>query len=352
MQGSDETAFRLHAFNWVVLGFAGVFFWLFVALAGLRVTLWGTVYCYGICFGLGAFAWWRFGQTAPARGRATFVLGGLAQVLMTTVVFAPGTYVAASFARPLQDAALHAADQALGLDWRAYLDFINGQPWLGTLLNYGYKMIQWPIFAIPLVLGLCGHVARLNQFVLAFALALATTTVVSGFVPAVAAYAHLGLTPADYENIRPLADSEHLGDLHRLREGTFGPLDLRQVTGIVTFPSFHAASALLYAWAFWPVLWMRPVALAANGLMLASTPIDGGHYFVDVLAGLAVAGASISAAGVVARRLAGGTRPAISTPRPRIPATPATAFANRAELWARQIARKISALRASVVERA
>jgi membrane-associated phospholipid phosphatase len=44
---------------------------------------------------------------------------------------------------------------------------------------------------------------------------------------------------------------------------------------------------------------MRPIALIANVAMLASTPIDGGHYFSDLLAGVAVAVVSI----VVACRL-------------------------------------------------
>jgi hypothetical protein len=34
---------------------------------------------------------------------------------------------------------------------------------------------------------------------------------------------------------------------------------------------------------------MRPIALLANGAMLAATPINGGHYFIDVAAGVAVA---------------------------------------------------------------
>ena len=42
----------------------------------------------------------------------------------------------------------------------------------------------------------------------------------------------------------------------------------------------------------------------ANGLMLAATPIDGGHYFIDVFAGLAVAAAAIWLAGLISRRLA------------------------------------------------
>lgn len=302
--GHVETAFRLHALTWMFLGVSATAFLLSLPLVNFRVT-WGSVaYCYGICFSMAAFVCWRFRQTAPNRLPTTFVLGGIAHVVFTTVIFAPATYVAASLGRPLQDETLIAFDLAFGLDWRAYLDFVNNQPWLGQALGFGYKMIGWPIFAIPLILGLGGHVLRLNQFALAFALALATTTIISAFVPAVAAFAHLGLTPADYANLRPLADSVHLADLHGLRDGTFRLLDIRQINGIVTFPSFHAASCLLYAWAFWPMRWMRPVAVICNGLMLAATPIDGGHYFVDVFAGLGIAAAAIWTACRVSRRLA------------------------------------------------
>jgi hypothetical protein len=304
LTGPSEAAFRLHGLTWGFLGLSAALFWLGVALTGFRVAWDSVAYCYGICLSLGAFACWRFRQTAPVRLRTTFVLGGLAQALLTTVIFAPATYVAASLGWPLQDAALQAADKALGLDWRSYLDFVNGQPWLGQLLSFGYRMIFWPILVIPLVLGLCGHLLRLSQFVLAFGLALAVTTIVSAFVPAVAAFSHLGLTPADYANLHPLADSVHLADLKRLRNGSLDLLDIRRIDGIVTFPSFHAASCLLYAWAFWPIRWMRPVALLSNGLMLAATPIDGGHYFVDVFAGLALAAAAIWSARRIAWRLA------------------------------------------------
>jgi hypothetical protein len=313
---ADETAFRLHALTWSFLGASAALFWLLVTLTGFRVAWQSVAYCYGICLSLGGFAFWRLRQTAPVYLRTTFVLGAVAQLLLTTVIFAPGTYVVATLAWPLQDAALYAADKALGLDWRSYLDFVNDHPWLGGLLSFGYKMIRWPMFAIPLVLGLCGHALRLNQFVLAFALALAATTIMSAFVPAVAAFAHLGLTPADYANIHPLADSEHLADLRNLRAGAFAVLDIRQVTGIVTFPSFHAASCLLYAWALWRVWWMRPAALIANGLMLAATPIDGGHYFVDVAAGLTVAAVAIWSARLISRRLTTGDQ------RTRVHASP------------------------------
>jgi hypothetical protein len=303
MAGREETAFRLHVLNWLVLALLAACFSVSLLFVSFRLTPESVAYSYGICLSLGAFVWWRFRQTAPARLRTTFVIGAQAQVLLTTVILAPATYVAASLGGPLQDETLVAIDRALGLEWRAYLDFVNTRPWLGDLFGYGYRMIHWPIFAIPLILGMCGHVLRLNQYVLAFALALAVTAVVSAFVPAVAGFAHFGLTRADYPNLRPLADSNHLPDLRSLRAGVLSVLDIREVMGIVTFPSFHAASSLLYAWAFWPIWWMRPVALLANGLMLAATPIDGGHYFIDVFAGLAVAAAAIWLAGLISRRL-------------------------------------------------
>ena len=73
-------------------------------------------------------------------------------------------------------------------------------------------------------------------------------------------------------------------------------LDLLGLGGIVTFPSFHAASAVLYAWALWPVRWMRPIVVLAFGAMLAATPINGGHYLIDIIAGTAIAVLAIVAA--------------------------------------------------------
>ena len=49
---------------------------------------------------------------------------------------------------------------------------------------------------------------------------------------------------------------------------------------------------------------MRPIAVIANGVMLAATPIDGGHYFIDLAAGIAVAALAIVAARMIARRYA------------------------------------------------
>jgi hypothetical protein len=232
-----------------------------------------------------------------------FVLGSTAQLAVVVVIMGPLTYVAAAAAFPMRDAALLAADRALGFDWRAYMIFVNDHPAVAEWLSAGYAMIKWPILAIPVVLAMTGRFRHLQEFTFAFALALIITTMISALVPAIGVYQQLGLTAADYPNLDPRAYLGQVRDLPLVRDGSLRHLDLFALTGIVTFPSFHAASAALYAWAFWPVRWVRPLGIAVNGLMLGGTPIDGGHYFVDLLGGIAVAVVAIMVARLVSRAL-------------------------------------------------
>jgi membrane-associated phospholipid phosphatase len=46
---------------------------------------------------------------------------------------------------------------------------------------------------------------------------------------------------------------------------------------------------------------LRPIAILANVAMIAATPTVGGHYFVDIIAGVALAAASIAVAGRICR---------------------------------------------------
>jgi membrane-associated phospholipid phosphatase len=86
-----------------------------------------------------------------------------------------------------------------------------------------------------------------------------------------------------------------------LRDGSFRLVMASGSEGIITFPSLHAALAVILIAAFWPVPIARWVSAVVNALMLAATPIDGSHYFVDVLAGIAIAVLCL----VVAHKLVG-----------------------------------------------
>jgi membrane-associated phospholipid phosphatase len=297
MQRDDvETAWRLFRLNWIpiagmsaALACAAVASGFSIELIGLSISLMFVAVYAGFAY---ANAW----SAARRDPQVMFVLGSTAQIVLITVVMSPLTYVAAAANFPLQDANLLALDRALGLDWAAYVRFVDGHPLLADWLSYGYTMIRWPLFAIPVVLVAAQRYMRLQAFTLAFGLALIATTMVSALVPAIGVYQQIGLDQASLTNLHPQAYLDQVRDLAPVRAGALRELDLFALAGIVTFPSFHAASAVLYAWALWPVRWIRPIAIVANVAMMASTPIDGGHYFVDLIAGAAVALLAIAAA--------------------------------------------------------
>jgi hypothetical protein len=285
--------------NWIPIGLMSAALTLSLALTRFSIEPWGLAASLGFVALYAGFAYANAYSASRRDPQVIFVLGSTAQIVLVTVVMSPLTYVAAATDLPLRDAELLALDRALGLDWAAYVALVNEHPALSVWLDYGYSMIRWPLFAIPVVLTAARRYGRLQDFTLAFALALMATTIVSALVPAIGVYQQIGLDPAALAHINPQAYLDQVRDLEPVRTGALRQIDLFGLAGIVTFPSFHAASAVLYAWALWPVRWIRPIALAANAAMLASTPIAGGHYFCDLLAGVAVALVAI----VVAVRL-------------------------------------------------
>jgi hypothetical protein len=309
-----QAAWRYFLFNWVVIGVMGAVLALSLMVTDFSIELTGLAVSVGYVGIYGGFA--HANACSPLRRdpQVMFVLGGTAQIVLITAIMAPLTYVAASTNLPMQDSNLLAIDRALHLDWAAYVGFVDDHPALAAWLNYSYTMIRWPIFAIPIALAAMGHYRRIEEFTFAFGAALAVTTILSALMPAIGVYAQIGLDPATLKNIDPRAYLDQLRDLPPTREGGLRHLALLGLGGIVTFPSFHAASAVLYAWALWPARWFRPLIVLVNGLMLAATPINGGHYFIDLIAGIAIAACAImaarSAGHVIARRQGRLARPA------------------------------------------
>jgi len=85
--------------------------------------------------------------------------------------------------------------------------------------------------------------------------------------------------------------------------------------GIITFPSLHAALAVIPIVALWPIPRLRWLILALNIVMLAATPIDGSHYFIDVIAGIVVAAIAVLTAGALARWAGAGSERAAALAR-------------------------------------
>jgi hypothetical protein len=237
-------------------------------------------------------------------------LEGTAQLAAFAAVAAPLSYVAASVGLPMHDAAFDAIDRALGFDWKALLTVMRRWPDFHLAMRAIYLSLTLQMTAVVLLLGFTGRLAWLRVYTLAFFLAALVTIAVSAVLPAEGVWLHYGLHSAN-PAIVPVSSSSwpvFLG----LRDGTFRQVMAVGAEGIITFPSLHAALAVILIAAFWPVPVARWISGVLNTLMLAATPIDGSHYFIDILAGIAVGVLAIFAARALVARLAG--TPAAAAP--------------------------------------
>lgn len=235
----------------------------------------------------------RYGMARVGTALETLVLPLLAGAMIST-----GTFMTTAIARPFADTWLVAADQALGFDWRALFSVYQEHPRLVALSRYAYTsmFIQLPL--IPLALVVLRREDRAWTFATAWAVAGAVCAAIHPFFPAAGPYVTFGIKPDD------------LPGLLRHFPWTTGPMiesirsgELREITaamgGLVSFPSFHAAAAIMLAWAAAPLRWIGIPLMVLNVAMWCSTIISGSHYFVDILAGSVLAIAAIA----IAKRL-------------------------------------------------
>jgi membrane-associated phospholipid phosphatase len=243
----------------------------YTAAAGAGMLLLGAAYYY---------------RNHRADLRLASALESTAQVLIFAAVAAPLSYIAASATLPLQDAAFDAMDRSLGFNWNEVLAFMNRWPGFFLFMRAMYLSLTLQMTAVVLLLAFTGRLAWLRVYMLAFIFAALLTIALSAILPAEGAWLHYGLK-AD-QSVMPSSYTSwpvFLG----LRDGSYRLVMAVGSEGIITFPSLHAALAVILMAAFWPVPIARWVSAVVNSLMLAATPIDGSHYLVDVLAGAAIA---------------------------------------------------------------
>jgi hypothetical protein len=220
----------------------------------------------------------------------------VAQLFLVLLLGLLLSYAAAVVAMPYRDAQLLAIDQWLGFDRTAYVNHFTDKPWKVDVANAIYLCMLPQLAVVPAVLIFSGRIERLQRFVFAYGIALFATVVTFVFVPAVGAFVYFDLTPAQYAAL-PSDVYTPARTLDALRSGTMRMINLSNLEGLIAFPSFHTAAAIVYAWALWPVRPLRWLVAPLNLAIISTTPIGGAHYVIDVFAGLAVAFASIAVSG-------------------------------------------------------
>lgn len=218
------------------------------------------------------------------------------------------SYAAMAVGSPLVDAQLMAMDGALGFDWPAFTRFVDARPLLADALFVSYQSFAAQLICLPLLLALVGQAQRAYLTVSAYGLLCCVSSLVGVWYPALGAHIGHGVDPASLANVNAHFGYAFLGEFHAVRSGEGFSLSLERAAGILTFPSVHAAVALLCAWAGWSIAMLRYPLLLLNVAMAVSAISHGSHYLVDVIAGLGVAAMAISGVCLLAGQRPGAAR--------------------------------------------
>ena len=206
------------------------------------------------------------------------------------------------YSAPLADSRLAQVDRLLGFDWVAFVTFFRESPTALQFASVLYMSFMWQAAAILIILFAMGLEGRAWRFVTAAAIALLITVAIYPFAPAVGAFVHFGIRSGDYPNLNTQTPWSFAPAIYAMKSGT-KLITWKLMVGYISFPSYHAASALLFTWAAWPLRHARWFFLFINVGMAASAMIIGAHYLIDLVAGALVALIALRAAGGILTRL-------------------------------------------------
>ncbi|RVC81530.1 phosphatase PAP2 family protein [Mesorhizobium sp. M4A.F.Ca.ET.022.05.2.1] len=201
------------------------------------------------------------------------------------------SYLASATDRPLMDRYLAASDAALGFDWMAYVSLLNDHPSIAAALSMAYRSLQVQLLLLPAILALTGRSSRLLEFIALYGLAGCLTCLVVIAVPAAGAFNFYHPATDILRSFGSGASTRHLEQLHALR--TLQPFLIEHPEGLVTFPSFHSALAVLFAYSVRGIRYVSVPIYGLNAMLILATVPQGSHYLIDVLAGFAIAAISI-----------------------------------------------------------
>ncbi len=205
-----------------------------------------------------------------------------------TRLIGPLVIIAGRTHSALVDPALLRLDTSLHFSTGAVVRAIAHLPALRLTLAISYNLWLPLGLAALLIPTICGRTGDSRRYVLSLAIAALITTALFAIWPAVGPWRTEGFAAsrqqAGVESYLSLLKSE-------------GPVEISpEGGGIVAFPSFHVALALLSAIGLWGVRRLRWFAMGVALLICLSTVTTGWHYLTDVLGGLAVTAAACALA--------------------------------------------------------
>lgn len=285
------------ALIWLLVGVMAVLTLASLALTGLTVNLasnpWVILSIGGI---LATSLFYRYWRPNPQLCALTEAVAQLLLILLFGILL---TYAAVAVKFPYVDAELYAIDNAIGFDRQAYLNFFADRPRLLKTVQAAYFCMLPQFAVLPAIMFFAKKFELVQRMIVAIALSLAVTALISVVTPSLTAFVHVDLAqlaavPADiYTPERTM---------NALRSGVMHAIPLNDLEGLVSFPSFHTTAAVIFAWTLLAVRYVWLIGIVLNLALVVATPVIGAHYFIDVVGGLAVAFAAMVTSHWLCRR--------------------------------------------------
>ncbi len=213
----------------------------------------------------------------------------LALVLFTNAVSILSYILTGILPLPRWDEALATADHALGLNWLDTYQWLTRHPAIEASARAVYNSLGPEMLILFFALELLGHHNQARAFLLWFIVSVIAALGIGTLMPAAGAFVYYHLPVA--------STTGYVAQWADLRNGTLRTINPLDNQGLVVFPSFHTVLALLCANAARPLRILKYPLLALNLLIILSSPFAGGHYFIDIIAGIILAALTISLPG-------------------------------------------------------
>jgi protein-S-isoprenylcysteine O-methyltransferase Ste14/membrane-associated phospholipid phosphatase len=192
---------------------------------------------------------------------------------------------------PRWDEALATADHALGLNWLDMYQWLTRHPAIEAGARAVYMSLGPEMLILLITMELLGHHHQARTFLLWVIVSVIGALGIGILIPAAGAvvYYHLPVAPG----------TVYVSQMAGLRDGTLRTIDPFGSEGLVVFPSYHTALAVLCAYTAWPLHKLKYPLLVLNLLIILSSPAEGAHYFIDIIAGIILAALTIRLFGYI-----------------------------------------------------
>jgi len=233
--------------------------------------------------------WRSFPRITPRLAHLTRTV--LALVLFTNAASVLSYILTGILPLPRWDGALATADRALGLNWLDMCQWFVRHPAIEAFAHTVYRSLGPEMLILFFALELLGHHNQARAFLLWFIVSVIAALGVGILIPAAG--------PIVFYHLPVPSATVYISQMADLRNGTLRTINPFDSEGLVVFPSFHTVLALLCAYAARPLRILKYPLLALNLLIILSSPFEGGHYFIDIIAGIILAALTISLPGYV-----------------------------------------------------